>query len=154
MTFGRKPKPAHLKMVDGNPGKRPIPKKKRHVPTGLRAPKNLTKDQRRYWRQSVKAAPHGLLRSCDAQALKRYVVALSIYDDAKAKLENSPSVIRTKSGAPINSPYLGILNRQADLLLRLEAEFGFTPSARTRLQFRDHDANFDEDQEEEDWFGV
>ncbi len=154
MTFGRKPVPAHLKEVRGNPGKRAIPKKKRHVPVGLRVPAGLTDPQRKIWRQIVKDAPHGLLRACDARALKRYVVALSIYDDAKSNLENSPMVIRAKSGAPINSPHLGILNRQADLLLRLEAEFGFTPSARTRLQFRDHNVDFDEDDAEaEDWFG-
>lgn len=145
MTRGRKPKPAQLKVVEGNPGKRPMPKKKRYVPDGFRVPSDLSPEAKKYWKQIVKTAPLGLLRACDAQALKRYVVALCIYDKAKSDLENSHSIIRSKNGSPIHNPNLGILNRQTEILLRIEAEFGFTPSARARLGFQDHDVIFDDE---------
>lgn len=145
MTRGRKPKPNQLKLVEGNPGKRPMPNKKRYVPEGLRAPSGLNKDEKKYWRQIVKNAPGGLLRGCDVQALKRYVVALYIYDNAKNDLEKSHSIIRSKNGTPVPNPNLAILNRQTDILLRLETEFGFTPSARARLDFIDHDVNFEDE---------
>lgn len=145
MTRGRKPKPTHLKVVEGNPGKRPMPKKKRLVPEGFRVPSELSREAKKYWRQIVKDAPLGLLRACDGQALKRYVIALCIYNKAVADLEKSSSIIRSKNGTPIHNPHLGILNRQTEILLRLEGEFGFTPSARARLGFQDHDVTFDDE---------
>ncbi len=145
MRRGRKPIPAHLKIVGGNPGKRPIPKKKRYVPTGLRAPSDLTGDQKRLWKKVNRDSPYQLLKAIDAMALKRYVVAQTIYDKAKQALENSNLVIRYPGGAPANNPWLGILNRQAEILLRLDAEFGFTPSARTRIGFLDNPDDDDDD---------
>lgn len=127
-----------------------MPKKIRHVPDGMRVPSHLSPEAKKYWKQIVKNAPVGLLRACDAQALKRYVVALCIYHKAAGDLEKSSSVIRSKNGTPIHNPHLGILNRQAAILLQLESEFGFTPSARARLGFIDHDVIFDDD--EEDFF--
>ena len=145
MTRGRKPKPTQLKVLEGNPGKRPIPKKKRHVPDGLRVPSDLSPEAKKYWKQIVKNAPLGLLRACDTHALKRYVIALCIYKKAVDDLEKSNSIIRSKNGTPIHNPHLGILNRQTDILLRLESEFGFTPSARARLDFQDHDTIFNDE---------
>lgn len=144
MRRGRKPIPAHLKIVGGNPGKRPLPRKKRHVPTGLRAPSDLTNAQKKLWRKINRDAPYQLLKAIDVFALKRYVVALSIYDEAKEAVEKSSKVIAYPGGSPGYNPWLGILNRQGEILLRLEAEFGFTPSARTRIGFLD-DPEDDED---------
>lgn len=127
-----------------------MPKKKRHVPDGFRVPTDLSLEGKKYWKLIVKNAPLGLLRACDAQALKRYVVGLCIYNNAADDLEKSNSIIRSKNGTPIHNPHLGILNRQTDILLKLESEFGFTPSARARLGFIDHDVIFDDD--EEDYF--
>lgn len=144
MARGRKPIPAHLRIVGGNPGKRPLPKKKRHVPTGLRAPSDLTDTQKKLWKKINRDAPYQLLKAIDVFALKRYVVALSIYDKAKHAIENSTLVIAYPSGYPGVNPWLGILNKQSDILLRLESEFGFTPSSRTKVGVLD-DPYDDED---------
>jgi phage terminase small subunit len=37
------------------------------------------------------------------------------------------------SGYPMQSPYIGIANRQAELMIRLASEFGFTPASRSRI---------------------
>lgn len=145
MTRGRKPKPTHLKVIEGNPGKTSISKKKRYVPEGFRVPSDLSLQEKKYWKQLVKIASHGLLRACDAQALKRYVVALCIYDRAKSDLEKSSLLVRSKNGTPIHNPLLGMLNRQTDILMKLESEFGFTPVSRSRLGFQDHSVLFDDE---------
>jgi hypothetical protein len=44
-----------------------------------------------------------------------------------------PLLAKGKDGAPIPSPYLRVLSRTSDVLLRVAAELGFTPIARTRL---------------------
>ncbi len=145
MARGRKPIPAHLKIVGGNPGKRPVPTKKRHVPTGLRAPSDLTEGQKKLWRKINRDAPYQLLKAIDTFALKRYVTALSIYDEAKQSIKDSSLVIRYPNGSPAHNPWLGIMNRQADILLRLEGEFGFTPSARTKIGFLDQPDDDEDD---------
>jgi phage terminase small subunit len=40
---------------------------------------------------------------------------------------------QTKDGNAINNPYLGIVNRQAFIMIRTAGELGFTPSARASL---------------------
>jgi len=39
-------------------------------------------------------------------------------------------------GYPMQSPYLAIANRQAELMMRIASEFGFTPASRSRYQRR------------------
>ncbi|MEP2103387.1 MAG: phage terminase small subunit P27 family [Parasphingorhabdus sp.] len=98
------------------------------------------------WKKTNRDSPYQLLKAIDVMVLKRYVVAQSIYDDAKQALEHFNLVIRYPGGAPANNPWLGILNRQAEILLCLDAEFGFTPSARVRIGFLD---NPDDDDDED-----
>jgi phage terminase small subunit len=33
----------------------------------------------------------------------------------------------------VQSPYIAIANRQADIMLRIASEFGFTPAGRSRI---------------------
>jgi phage terminase small subunit len=35
--------------------------------------------------------------------------------------------------APIQSPYVSIANRQAEIMMRIASEFGFTPASRSRI---------------------
>jgi phage terminase small subunit len=36
-------------------------------------------------------------------------------------------------GYPIQSPYVSIANRQAEIMMRIASEFGFTPASRSRI---------------------
>jgi phage terminase small subunit len=38
------------------------------------------------------------------------------------------------AGLPLQSPYLAILNKQAQIMLKAGAELGFSPSSRSRVQ--------------------
>jgi phage terminase small subunit len=42
-------------------------------------------------------------------------------------------VVKAKDGNAVNNPYLGIVNRQAFIMIRTAGELGFTPSARPSL---------------------
>jgi hypothetical protein len=44
-------------------------------------------------------------------------------------LDPSPGL----AGYPIQSPYVSIATKQAEIMLRIAAEFGFTPASRARL---------------------
>jgi phage terminase small subunit len=42
-------------------------------------------------------------------------------------------MIKSPTGFPIQSPYLSIANRQAEIMMRIASEFGFTPASRSRI---------------------
>ena len=42
-------------------------------------------------------------------------------------------MVKSPSGYPIQSPYVAIANRQAEIMMRIAAEFGFTPASRSRI---------------------
>jgi DNA modification methylase len=42
-------------------------------------------------------------------------------------------VVKSPNGYPIQSPYIAIANRQAEIMLRIASEFGFTPASRGRI---------------------
>jgi phage terminase small subunit len=46
-------------------------------------------------------------------------------------------MIKSPSGYPVQSPYLAIANRQAEIMMRIASEFGFTPVSRSRISAPD-----------------
>ena len=43
------------------------------------------------------------------------------------------AMLKSPNGYPTQSPYLTTLNRQAEIMMRLACEFGFTPASRSRI---------------------
>lgn len=132
---GRKPKPTWLKVVAGNPGRRPL-NSSEPIPAGELAdpPEWLTSAQKDGWRYAIEHAPPGLLRRLDRSVLAVWVVAEDLHRDAAEKIAKYGAVIKAPhTGVPIQSPYVAILNKQAALMMKAAAEMGFTPSARSRV---------------------
>jgi phage terminase small subunit len=42
-------------------------------------------------------------------------------------------MVKSPSGYPIQSPYVAVANRQAEIMMRIASEFGFTPASRGRI---------------------
>jgi phage terminase small subunit len=42
-------------------------------------------------------------------------------------------MIKSPSGYPVQSPYVAVANRQAEIMMRIASEFGFTPASRSRI---------------------
>lgn len=132
---GRKPKPTHLKLVEGNAGKRAL-NKNEPMPLGNlhAAPDWLSDDQKEVWAYAISNAPHGLLRLLDQSALTVWVVAADLHRQATMAVARLG--ILTKSpvkGDPMQNPYLPVVNRQAQIMMKAAAELGFTPSSRSRV---------------------
>lgn len=137
---GRKPTPLHLRLVEGNPQRRPIPKAKappRGADQGPRMPKGTRKEVAAIWRRMVRSIPHGLLISVDGEMLYQWCLARSLFEEAERKLAASSMLIKTPNGMPAQSPYLSIINRQQEIMKSLASELGFTPVARARLGVED-----------------
>ena len=132
---GAKPKPSHLKMIAGNPGRRPLNRKEPR-PAGdlLCAPVWMSDAQVKIWDEAIVSAPRGLLKLLDASILGIWVVAKDLHQLANAEIGRSgPMTVTPKTGDVIQSPYVAVLNRQALIMMRAAAEMGFTPSARARV---------------------
>ncbi len=132
---GRRPKPTHLKLLEGNPGQRPV-NKNEPVPIGdLREPPEwLNEEQTRSWNYALAHAPHGLLKRLDRSILVVWVVAECFHAEAVQKVGEFGMLAKSyATGAPIQNPYLLIATKQAQLMVKAAAELGFTPASRSRV---------------------
>jgi P27 family predicted phage terminase small subunit len=132
---GRKPKPTVLRALDGNAGKRPI-NKNEPIPEGdLSAPpQHLTVLQKIIWKHAILNAPRGLLRILDSNMLMIWVIASDLHQQAARKIEEEGLIITTvDKETKQQSPYLAIVNKQAEIMLRSASELGFSPTSRSRI---------------------
>ena len=137
MTRGRRPKPTHLKVITGNPGKRPLnenePQPEVAIPA---APSHLSARAAERWAEiAPQLARLGVLTEIDSDALSLYCEAWALWVHAKKKVHELGAIVRSpKSGYPVASPYIGIANKAHDQMRALLAEFGMTPSSRSRIE--------------------
>lgn len=140
---GRKPKPTHLKIISGNPGKRKLnedePKPDLSLPM---PPPHLSDDAKVEWgRVSEELYRIGLLSDIDRSALAAYCQAYGRWAQAERainKMAENDTVtgalmVKTKNGNAIQNPLVGTANKAMADMIRYAAEFGMTPSARTRF---------------------
>jgi P27 family predicted phage terminase small subunit len=132
---GRKPRPTHLKAITGNPGKRPLndaePRPEIAIPD---CPPELSERARIEWNRLVgELSKLRLVTNLDRAALAAYCSSYALWAEANEAIQKYGAMVKSPSGFPIQSPYVAIANRQAEIMLRISAEFGFTPAARGRI---------------------
>lgn len=134
MARGRKPKPTHLRLLEGNAGKRAI-NKAEPKPSGalVEPPGDLPSAALPFWTQAIADAPAGLLKRLDLRVLVVWSIAAWLHSDAAKQVATSSTVVQTKDGNIIQHPSLAILNKQAHIMMKAAAEMGFTPSSRSRV---------------------
>ena len=133
-------KPTAIKRAEGNPGKRPLNDREPEPdPTAPKCPKSLSKRAKAAWKKVVpQLSQMGVLTRIDGEALARYCTMLARYWDAEDFIKEHGTVlpIRDENG---NLKYLqqipqvGMANKLAVMLLRIEQEFGMTPSSRSSI---------------------
>ena len=133
---GRKPTPTHLKELHGNPSKLPLNKREPRPEGELyAAPEWMSPSQREGWAYAITCSPHGLLKCLDRSVLAIWVVAEDLHREAAEKIAQFGLLTKSpNAGLPLQSPYLAILNKQAQIMLKAAAELGFSPSSRSRVQ--------------------
>jgi P27 family predicted phage terminase small subunit len=143
---GRKPHPTHLRLLRGNPGRRPIhaepePAVAAEVPDVPPFLEGYAADE---W-HVVAAELHrlGLLTVVDVASLAAYCVAYSDWRTARELLAkmaaNDPVMkglmVKTQAyGAPMQNPLVKLARNAAGDMVRYAAEFGFSPAARSRIK--------------------
>ena len=124
-----------MKVLAGNPGKRGLnraeAKPRRLLP---RAPEHLDDEARAEWKRvSRDLYDAGLLTGVDRGALAAYCQAFSRWANAERRARELGAVIQTTQGNLVQNPWISIANRAMELMLKAAAEFGMTPSARSRV---------------------
>lgn len=133
-----------LKLIKGNPGKRALPQHEAKIdlaePT---PPTHLSDDAKVEWGRVCSILYRaGLMTDVDRAALAAYCQAYGRWAQAERALArmaaqdqlNSALMVKTVSGNAINNPLVGIANKSMADMVRYAAEFGMTPSARSRVE--------------------
>jgi P27 family predicted phage terminase small subunit len=143
LMAGRRPKPTHLKLLQGNPGKRPINAHEPKPPLEiLPVPAELSGRAKEEWeRMAQPLAQLGLLSSIDGAAFAAYCTLAARWRDAEDALKKTGPVVKSPSGYPMLSPYYTIANQSLSQMRAYLTEFGMTPSARSRLAVRNAEPN-------------
>ena len=145
---GRKPKPTALKMLEGNPGGRPLntkePKPETKAP---RCPSWLEDEAKKEWKRMAKVLEQmGLLTEMDMAAFAGYCQAYARWKEAEEFLTQHGSMVRTPNGYLQQVPQVSIAQTNMKIMLKFCEQFGLTPSARSRIVGGE---NGDEDDEME-----
>lgn len=129
---GRRPKSREAKILDGNPGRRPLgvaPPTQRMA--DLAAPSRLSAEGKRIW---ADLAPEldaaGLLTTRDRNAFEEYCSALADLRAARAAIGKSLKNIVNVHGQV--APMVTVMEKSRKAVLDLGARFGLTPVDRAR----------------------
>src|SRR5260370_29932779 len=132
---GRRPKQTRIKALTGNPGKRPLnAHAPRPEPALPECPPELSPAAQREWaRLTGELSKLSLITNLDRGALATYCGAYAMWAESMEQIQKYGTMVKSPGGFPIQSPYLAIANRQAEIMMRIASEFGFTPASRSRI---------------------
>lgn len=132
---GPAPKPTRLRLIEGNPSKRPLNRnepKPRPVPPPC--PRWLNQEAKREWRRIVPELDVlGLLTVVDRAALAGYCQAYARWRQAEEAIEKYGMIGKTESGYVQQLPHVSIAQKSLQILKGFAQEFGLTPSSRSRM---------------------
>lgn len=134
--MGANPKPTHLKILTGNPGKRPLPTlEPQPVKASPDPPPDLTGEALAEWnRLAPELARLGLLTVIDRPFLVVLCEAWATYRLARDILARDGVLVKSaRDGSWTKNPAAQIARDQADLMMRYGSRFGLSPSDRVRL---------------------
>lgn len=143
---GPAPKPTSLKLLAGNPGKRPLnaaePKPDPAIPD---CPDHLTPEARAEWDRIVpELEALGLLTRIDRAALAAYCTAYGRWVEAERMVKEHGLTVETPNGYPVKSPWLSTADKALDQLRKFIQEFGLSPASRSKVAATPKSTNDDE----------
>lgn len=137
---GRKPTPTALRLLRGNPRKRPVNAREpapARVPDDIAPPDWLDPSAQVEWRRLAPLlARLGVLTETDSDALAAYCESWTTWKQATQKIRQFGMVVKAnKAGVelPVISPYVKIAERSLAAMRGFLVEFGMTPSSRARI---------------------
>lgn len=135
MGRGRRPTPTALKVLRGNPGKRPINQDEpKPTPGPPEPPEHLDDEARKQWfRWCDELSNMRVLTKADREILAVMCDTWARYVKAKKAVDVAGLLVKSPNGYPMLNPALSIVNKCAAQLRSFATEFGLTPAARSRI---------------------
>lgn len=132
---GRKPKPTALKILEGNPGKRPLNENEPVPPKGpIKCPSWLLPEAKKEWKRLAPALDAmGILTMTDEKAFAGYCQAYARWKEAEEFITQHGSIFKTPSGYVQQVPQVSIAQQNLKIMQSFCAEFGLTPATRVRI---------------------
>jgi P27 family predicted phage terminase small subunit len=132
---GRKPKPVHLKVLEGtrsSSASSPVASLSEiKVPT---CPQHLCPTAKAEWKRLARELHTlGILTSLDRSALAAYCQSYGRWVEAEQRLKETPALLKMPSGYVQQNPWLTISAKQLELMHRYLGELGLSPVARARV---------------------
>ena len=138
---GPAPKPTWMKVLEGNPGKRPLKKAVRNGTAEANEfayPDWLDADAKDHWNTVAPVLREmGLLTDLDLSLFAVYCQTYSDWVKVEKILNETGLVYVTPNGQARPRPELAISHDYMDAILDLTREFGMTPASRTRMNLPD-----------------
>ena len=144
MGKGRKPIPAEIRKLQGNPGRRPIPEAPKTAPVTGRfpAPAWMDTEAKKEWGNVIKEYSElELITKTDLQLLAAWCAAVSQFVTANKKMNKLEGSL---DDLPLMQAYRISLNEARNAMLQLAARFGFSPVDRLKLALPKKDDNKNE----------
>lgn len=146
---GRKPKPTAIRILEGNPGKRPLPENEPICDYLPSKPHSVGADPlaSSEWDRILHVSPPQLYTAMDETLIGNYCLAWSMLVKAQKDIdENGVQILVQKvhpetgelyiTDAKIN-PSVRIWKAASETMVKLADRLGFTPSARANLKLGD-----------------
>ena len=136
MGVGRKPLPTHLKVLKGTDQPCRInPEEPKPAADKVEKPGGMTPEAAAHWDDMAPLMQEaGLLTNVDVPAFATYCEAWAEWRRATNDLNRVGALVRTPNGYPILNPLHSVVKNAFERQHKLLAEFGMTPSSRTRVK--------------------
>ena len=132
---GQKPKPTALKIIQGNPGKKPLNKNEpKPSPRAPECPSWLTPYAKEEWYAVADELEKlGLLTRVDKSTMTGYAVAFGTARKAQDTIQAEGLTFTTETGYIREHPEVGVAHRAWSQVRAFAQEMGMTPAARSRI---------------------
>jgi P27 family predicted phage terminase small subunit len=131
---GRKRKPTNLKILQGNPGRRPLPKDEPKPDIEIpECPGHLNDRGRAEWEYITPLLYRlGLISHINRAALAAYCQVYARWEEAELMLAKTSLIIKNGPNVVAN-PLVRIVNQSLELMHKYLTEFGLTPASIGRV---------------------
>src|SRR3970040_350941 len=148
---GPPPKPDRLKVLAGNPGKRPLKKAQaKPAAKGPTCPEGLSPEARAEWRRvAPELVRRGLLTPLDRAAFAAYCQSYAHWQQCQRVVVKEGPLYLAAKGRLRERPEVDLARKDGQFRRAFAVEFGLTPSAQSRLSIDEPPA--EEDSEFERW---
>lgn len=141
--MGRKPKPTQVKLLNGNPGKRPLNEREPEYPVGLLdAPPNLSAIGRKEWlRVGNILCKQRVLTEVDFAVLAVYCWSFQEWIRVTNAMKNGKAGMKTDTpnGRTMTSADMANQKDLQKQMMTAMVELGMTPSSRSRIKSPEND---------------